>query len=218
MRLRPLARRSAVALTAAVLTTQIAGTAASTARPSERSGRSATATLPAWLDRINQIRTAAGLPPVTENAAWTTGIDNHLTYLEKTPDSYQQGQHANAHTENPASPYYTASGDREAGSSDLAFSTVSDLDAIDDWLTAPFHAIGMLRPGLQQVAFARHDASGDAGLDVLSGLTYGTQTSPVVFPGPGSTINLRQFGGENPDPRPALSNIQAPTTRRPGWD
>jgi hypothetical protein len=164
------------------------------------------------LDRINQIRTASGLSPVTANDGWVTGIDDHLTYLEQTPASYETGQYANAHTENPSSPYYTSAGATEADRSDLAFGTGSDLDAINEWLTAPFHAIGMLRPGLTQVAFARHDGSGDAGLDVIGGLSGGQATTPVLFPGNGSTIDLTTYGGESPSP------IETCTADHPGAD
>ena len=47
-----------------------------------------------WLDRVNTIRTGAGLPPVTENPAWTQGIRNHLTYLSRTPAVYLTGEYA----------------------------------------------------------------------------------------------------------------------------
>ncbi|MDT4919713.1 MAG: hypothetical protein QOI15_615 [Pseudonocardiales bacterium] len=157
---------------------------------------------PAWLARVNAIRIAAGLSGVTESPAWDAGLDHHLTYLEKTDPSLLTGQYASAHTENPASPYYTSDGAAEGGSSDLAYGTSSNLDAINRWLAAPFHAIGMLRPGLEQVAFFRHARSGDAGLDVLSGLTgFGIPpAAPILFPGNGATTDFVAFGGESPSP------------------
>jgi hypothetical protein len=155
---------------------------------------------PAWLARINEIRTASGLLPVTKDAAWSTGIAHHLIYLAKTPRSMMTGAYANAHTENPASPYYTRGGAREAARSDIAYSASSGVSAIDEWIAAPFHAIGMLRPGLRRVAFARNTSTGDAALDVLSGLTGPRGNRPVLFPGPRSTIDLSRFGGETPDP------------------
>jgi hypothetical protein len=158
----------------------------------------------AWLPEINQYRTAAGLTPVTENPAWDAGLEDHLVYLEKTPASYRTGQYASAHTENPASPYYTADGAAEAGYSDLALGGVTTpVGAIDTWLTAPFHAIGMLRPQLTQVALAVDAPHGYAGLDVIQGINYGlpADTSPVLFPGPNTTTTLTTFGGESPDPR-----------------
>jgi hypothetical protein len=59
----------------------------------------------------------------------------------------------------------------------------------------------MLRPALQEVAFDSNPTTGDAGLDVLSGLTGpSTDSNPVLFPGPGMTTDLTSFGGELPDP------------------
>jgi hypothetical protein len=156
-----------------------------------------------WLGRVNLYRAAAGLSAVANEPAWQLGLEHHLTYLEKTPPSYFVGEYASWHTENPASPYYTDDGAQEAGSSNLFEGAVGwqPTDFIDGWLAAPFHGIGILRPGLEKVAFAS-DAQGSAGLDVLSGISFATSaTEPVLFPGDGMTTNLSRFsGGESPDP------------------
>ncbi len=180
-------------------------------------GRAASPTVGAatqtWLDRVNEVRVASGLPAVTENPTWTDGIRKHLVYLENTPASLMTGPYASAHTENPASPYYTAEGAAEAGRSNLG-GGLTDVDAIDGWLVAPFHAIGILRRGLTQVAFARSDR-GTAGLDVLGGVTSTpSPTTPVLFPGAGSTTNLSRFDvRENPDPTETCSITKGLT----GW-
>jgi hypothetical protein len=185
-------RRTAVAVAVVV----IAGLAI--ASQSAGPARAATSA-PAWLATINYWRAATGLPPVTDNPAWDQGLQNHFIYLEKTPARYMTGQYASLHTENPASPYYTASGAKEAASSDLAQDVTTDLGALDEWLAAPFHAIGMLRPDLTQVALAV--GHGYGGLDVISGLNGNfQQTAPILYPGPGSTTSLLDFGGELPDP------------------
>lgn len=158
---------------------------------------------PAWLNEINMYRAATGLAPVSDEPAWDVGIEHHLTYLEKTPHSYFTGQYQSAHTENPASPYYTSDGATEAGYSDLALGTAhSSLDAVNIWLAAPFHAVGVLRAQLTQVALADDPATGYAGLDVIQGLDYAlpAATKPILFPGPGVTTDLVSFGGESPDP------------------
>ena len=154
-----------------------------------------------WLGEINLYRKAAGLRPVTALPAWDAGIDAHLRYLEKTPSTYLTGQYASAHTENPASPYYSAAGAHEAASSDLAFGVSgTDVQIIDGWLECPFHAIGTLRPALAQVAYA--SLGEDAGLDVLSGLDQqSSASSQVLFPGPGMTTDLTSYcGDESPSP------------------
>jgi hypothetical protein len=154
-----------------------------------------------WLQEVNYYRVGAGLKPVVDNAAWDKGIRNHLKYLQDTPPSLMTGQYASAHTENPKSKYYTKSGALEGSRSDLLLGAVgTPLGDIDGWLTAPFHAIGMLRAGLTKVAFASGFAG--AGLDVLGGLTFGQpQTKPIMFPGRNVTTNLTGYSGnELPNP------------------
>ena len=165
-----------------------------------------------WLGRVNYIRLGSGLPAVSDNPSWSAGILAHLHYLQLTPDSYRTGPHASAHTENPASPYYTPEGAKEAESSNITYGKSSNLDAINSGPTAPFHAIGMLRPGLEQVGYARDPVEGDAGVDVISGFTWPLEARNVFFPGPGSTIDLPRFGGESPDP------IETCVAQHPGAD
>jgi hypothetical protein len=155
-----------------------------------------------WLAEINFYREASGLAPVSDNPAWDAGILDHLTYIEDTPSSYFVGAYQSLHTENPASPYYTAAGAYEGLRSDLTFpwdTNDTPVGEIDGWFTAPFHALTILNPALKEVGFASQD--GYAGLDVGSGATsFSAPSSPVLFPGSGSTVNLSEFGGESPDP------------------
>src|ERR1700710_697523 len=153
-----------------------------------------------WLGGGDEVRQSSQLPAVSENPSWSAGISAHLNYLALTPSSYMTGEYASAHTENPDSPYYTPEGDQEGRSSLLARGSPSNANAINEWLAAPFHASGILRPGLQQVAFARDPSNGYAGLDVISGWSGSVPPAQVLFPGPGSTIDLTRFGGELPTP------------------
>ena len=159
--------------------------------------------MPAWLTTINRYRAAAGVAAVRDQPAWDVGLEHHLTYLNSTPLQYLTGQYQSHHTENPASPYYSANGSAEASYSDLVQGAAfTPLQAVNEWLTAPFHAIGMLRAQLRQVALVDDPSTGDAGLDVIHGLNYKLPpaTAPILFPGPGVTTDLTTFGGERPDP------------------
>lgn len=159
---------------------------------------------PEWLAEINRYRVAAGVPAVRDEPSWDEGIGDHLRYLERTPREYFTGSYASAHSENPASPFYTEGGAAEAAASDLeeGGAGTSGTSAIDGWWTAPFHAIGMLRSQLGSVAFAANYTSGYAGLDVIHGIDASApKLAPVLFPGPSATTGLTQFGGEYPDPR-----------------
>ncbi len=159
---------------------------------------------PAWLREINRYRQAAGLAAVTAQAAWVTGIKDHLRYMAKTAATDMTGPYASQHTENPRSPYYTRLGATEAGASDLfkGAAGFTSMNFITGWLSSPFHAIGMLRPALRQVAFASRSGTGDAGLDVISGLiATAPDPGPVLFPGPGITTSLLTYSGsEMPNP------------------
>jgi hypothetical protein len=156
-----------------------------------------------WLNEINRYRTAAGLSPVSDEPTWDAGILSHLNYVAQTPKALLAGPYASLHTENPASSTYTSAGALEAGRSDLYFGStgLSPVQFVDGWLSAPFHAIGMLRARLTQVAYAGN--SNAAGLDVISGLddNQAALTTPILFPGNGMTTNLTSYtGDESPDP------------------
>jgi hypothetical protein len=174
--------------------------------------------VPAWLSTINLYRTAAGLPAVSDRPAWDLGLEHHLTYLQSTPLQYRTGRYQSSHTENPSSPYYSADGAAEAGYSDLVQGAAfSPLQAVKEWLTAPFHAIGMLRAQLRNVALVDDPATGDAGLDVIQGLNYKlpAAAAPILFPGPGTKTDLLTFGGEHPDPLETCDWQQSPAVGLP---
>jgi hypothetical protein len=174
--------------------------------------------VPAWLATINLYRTAAGLPAVRDRPAWDLGLEHHLAYLRSTPSQYLTGRYQSSHTENPLSPYYSADGAAEAGYSDLIQGAAfTPLQAVRAWLTAPFHAIGMLRAQLRNVALVDDPLTGDAGLDVIQGLNYKlpAATAPILFPGPGSKTDLLTFGGEHPDPLETCGWQQSPVTGLP---
>ncbi len=175
------------------------GSGASSHRDGARRGSRCRAR--SWLSEINYYRLGAGLKAASNNRSWDRGILNHLKYLEDTPARYLTGQYQSFHTENPASPYYTASGAREGSRSDLLLGSAGGARAdIDDWLAAPFHAIGMLRSNLRRVAFAAGYIG--AGLDVLGGLTAAApDRKPVLFPGNNVTTNLTGYAGDElPNP------------------
>lgn len=194
------ARRTTVSALIAVAMSALAAIAP----PLSQAHAQARATAPAWLDRINQIRNASGLGAVTVNDTWTAGIEAHLRYLALTPQSYYTGQYASIHTENPQSPYYTQAGATEASRSNLIYGNANGaVNSINTWLSVPFHAIGILRPRLTQVALAVDSKTGMAGLDVISGLDsqQSPPAQPILFPGDGSTLDIPVFGGnEVPDP------------------
>lgn len=193
--------RCRVAAAIALVMVALLASTGATAAPVHTASLPASATSDgSWLHLLNEYRVASGVAPVVEEPAWSAGGNAHMVYLRHTPDSLRTGQYASSHTENPASPWYTPEGDAFARSANLGGGDSNDREAIDGWMRAPFHAMGMLRAHLTRAAFARTE--GYSGLDVIRGIGAPPATPPtVLFPGPESTTRLFEFTGENPDPR-----------------
>jgi len=165
-----------------------------------------------WLDRLNAWRASTGLPALSEDTTWSQGDYDHAVYMVQTDQV--------THYELTSYPQYTVAGDTAArnGNIEVSSSTsTTDDQAIDWWMKAPFHAIGMMDPRLMTTGFGsyRQVKSGwDAGfaLDVLRGNTFTGGTYPVYFPGNGSTEPLTTYaGGEFPDPLQGCPGYSAPT-------
>jgi Fibronectin type III domain/Abnormal spindle-like microcephaly-assoc'd, ASPM-SPD-2-Hydin/Cysteine-rich secretory protein family len=169
---------------------------------------------PDWLVRLNNWRVSTGVSALSENTTWDQGDYNHSLYMVKNNQV--------THYEGSTLPYYTPEGDTAAqnGNIEVNSSTAfTDTQAIDWWMAAPFHAMGMMDPRLTSTGFGayREVKSGwDAGftLDVLRGnsFTPGAYAVPVFYPGNGATVPLTSYGGnEYPDPLQACSGYTAPT-------
>jgi hypothetical protein len=125
------------------------------------------------------------------------------------------------HFETPGQPFYTTDGDAAGRNSNIYVSSstsTQDVQAIDWWMQAPFHAMGMMDPRLTQTGFGSYrEATGGwqmaAAVDVLRGNSFTGGRYPVYFPGNGSTEPLRTYGGgESPDPLQGnCSGYTAPT-------
>jgi hypothetical protein len=155
-----------------------------------------------WLNEFNAWRANTGTSALTENATWSAGDVAHATYMVKSG--------LVTHYEDPTNPYYTAAGDAAARASNIFVSSstgTSDVQAIDWWMGAPFHAMGMMDPRLATTGFGSYRQSPSpsswqmgAALDVGDGMTNPGQY-PVFFPGNGSTEPLTNYSGnEFPDP------------------
>ncbi len=158
-----------------------------------------------WLGIVNAYRRQSGLPAVGNDAGLSGGARNHSCWMLVNGMS---------HAESPGTWGYSASGDRAGRNGNLSLHSDPSLTArehIDQWMGGPFHAIGILRPGLSSTGFGMCSsppspssgfAKSAATLDVLSGLTGNRRTSsPIVFPGRGARTRLTRFRSETPDPR-----------------
>ena len=154
-----------------------------------------------WLETLNYYRLSSGVEPVTENPISSANAMKHSIYLAKSDPKYFTGIYENPHSENPESPYYTKEG---ANSGTNLTYTARESDAIDSWMQAPLHAIGLLQDNLKTTGYATaiNDRTGGAhtGLDVINGLV-GSRRKVITFPGDGAIVRLNKFDGERPDPR-----------------
>ncbi len=166
-----------------------------------------------WLNRLNAVRAQVGLRPVTAADRLEQGIANHSRYIVKT-DDYQHGENRN-------SPYYTPSGNNAGLRSNIAVRAGGAGDEINDveqWLAAPFHALGLLHPQLRATAYANYYESDSpgytyaAGLDVLS-IRDGRDSAdyPYTFPGNGMVLPTTMVEAADEVPNPLTPcNYQAP--------
>ncbi|MBK9180475.1 MAG: DUF4214 domain-containing protein [Acidimicrobiales bacterium] len=207
MRRRTVSRRARLCAALAALLVLVlvlasvapAGSAAAQAAPLPPDGP--------WLDVVNLYRATAGLAPVGVEPSWSDGGALHARYM---------AQHGLiAHGEDPRSPWYTPAGaaageDSNIGPGDADW---TDRGFIESFMTAPFHAFGVLRPGLRTVGYGAYrdpgaPLTGAATLDVIRGLDQQVrQQQPILWPGPDATVPLTSFDLETPDPLTAC----------PGW-
>jgi hypothetical protein len=170
--------------------------------PIARPARADTAVANEALAAVNAYRAMSALPPVVLNAEWSTQATQHSCYMLRN---------GLAHGEQPGLPGYTAGGDEAGRNSNVAVHSSPDTsprDHVDRWMTAPFHAIGILRPGWQTTGYGQCTDSDPATqwgsaatLDVIRGLDVSVPiAAPVVFPGDGATVTLNRFVAEYPNP------------------
>ncbi len=167
---------------------------------------------PEWLAYLNYYRSTAGLPPLAENPTWSQGCLNHARYIVLNRFA--------THAEDPANPWYTPDGDEcgRNGNVVLGGTTApADRFAIDSWMQAPFHALGIIDPLLTQVGYGsyRDGTLTGATLDIIRGRNYrlaGSAPYPVKWPGDGAVVALNHYrGDELPDPLTACPGYSAPT-------
>ena len=166
-----------------------------------------------WLIYLNYYRSLAGLPGVAESQEWNLGGHYHARYTVKNDIL--------VHGENVNNEWFTPEGSAAAESGNLMASSdpqSSDTYAIDAWMQAPFHALGILDPALLLVGFGSYrepDGGFQMGatLDVLRGLGEITEgvVFPVIWPADGTVVPIGKFWGETPDPLTSCAGYSAPT-------
>ncbi len=165
-----------------------------------------------WLDRVNYYRTIAKLPPVIEDSTLSDGDLKHARYLVKN----RIPADGRAHSEDSTNPWFTPEGLVAATTSDLmapcsGCAQLSPVEAIDSWVTGPFHRVSILKPGLRRAGYGEYAGNGLKAHAISLGVRVGQFVSPVLFPGDGSVVPLRSFMVEWPDPIAGCEGFRTPT-------
>jgi uncharacterized protein YkwD len=170
---------------------------------------------PAWLSYLNRFRRMANLPPISEGTAYTLGSQLHSRYMVVNDEPI-------AHSENVNNPLYDEAG-HLAGKNGNIFAT-SQLEAdyvwgINFWISAPFHLVPMISPGLETVGYGNYNEEiGSfhmaAVMDVRSAprSESGQAEYPIFFPADGSeTWIVRHSLFEWPDSTESCPGYSRPT-------
>lgn len=166
-----------------------------------------------WLERLNFYRATASLQPVVEDPALSRAVRQHVHYMV--------AHGVVRHSQGRGDRWATPEGAAAAAVSTLAGSsraTEPDWWAVDLWMQAPFHALGLLDPALRTVGFGIERAPGGkvqtaAGLDAIRGrrvAAAGAATYPVIWPANGATVPIAAHTGESPSPLTSCPGYEAP--------
>jgi hypothetical protein len=176
----------------------------------------------AWLAPLNRYRAMVGLAPVTADAQLSHGDSLHSNYLavNYAPQLADLRLGAEAHTEDPDKPGFSAEGAAAARASDVDWmwdprSRPKPSWAIDNWMQVPFHRMQIINPYLHRVGYGTdcHEAV------CFAALNTGTDVDPppampwpkpLVFPPDGSVMDSGTFSGEWPDPLTACHGYTSP--------
>ncbi len=172
-----------------------------------------------WLSWANWYRQSVGLAALTESPVRTTNAKAHAKYMvDFGVDSECAGY---PHCESPGNPNFTAAGDDAGQSSNIVRGggSITERQAVDGWMAAPFHALGNLNEQLQTSGYGGYNhpdganpVKGAAAMDVINGINSGVPKSstPIGFPGNNSIIPLTSAAPESPDPLAPCAGFALP--------
>ncbi|MCC7358895.1 MAG: hypothetical protein IT317_05430 [Anaerolineales bacterium] len=156
-----------------------------------------------WRAYLGYYRALSRLPGISENLGWSDGAFKHARYMVENQTA--------SGSEIPDAPYYSSEGAAAGANSLLQLQgslSLTDRQALDQWMQWPFHALDVLDPALGSTGFGsyRRDAGSfdmAAALDVRRGLgsVPGGTAYPLKWPDHNTTVYLTRYdGAEQPDP------------------
>ncbi len=159
---------------------------------------------PRWLSYVNQFRTMANLPALSDREAITMGSELHSRYMVVNDKPI-------AHSEAKDNPWYDEAGDQAAKNGNIFATSQIEADylwSVNFWISAPFHLIGLLDPRLELVGYGDHNEDiGNINMAAVMDIHSappgpdGLVDYPIFFPGDDSeTWIVRHSLFEWPNP------------------
>lgn len=177
------------------------------------------AEVPTWLTYVNGFRAAANLPALREEAIFSQGSANHSRFMVLNDLCC-------AHSQNPQNPLFTLEGNSSGVNGNIFASTWTGSQmehAINFWMSAPFHALGIIDPALESVGYGeyredngvfRYASVLDVRSNEVGNLEVPDSMFPIYYPADGSeTFIVRRSLPEWPNPlaTTACAGFSVPT-------
>ena len=225
-----------------VLTGQPAASASAANAPSSDETSLAASSSDSWLARINYYRAMAGLEPVSRDSKMSDGDVKHARYMVKNFVG-RTDLGLDMHREDKHNQWYTAEGSIAGLTSDVippGGIELTDKQAIDLWMSGPFHRLPILNPSLKEAGYGSYNEDGESAMAMQlrepSAFEHSTAFKPaprsyimpanrgdedqssdaaqraVEFPPANATVSLAAFdSGEWPNPLASCPGYKAPT-------
>ncbi len=154
-----------------------------------------------WEATWNLHRRGAGVPPAVEDPDRSAAAAEHAEYAVRNQEI--------GHSQDPTRPGASDAGAEAAARSNVspAITDVPDRWHLDNWMSGPFHQIGMLRESLRRFGYGSyadtaHGFIVDVGVGwVLDGFGEDEPGQhPFTWPGHGGITDIHSADGEYPEP------------------
>jgi len=145
------------------------------------------------VNHLNQRRSESGLTAVNIDDNLEAGCTAHIQYMEATGRVI--------HEQDANSPFFSTEGAKAAENAALSGNVTSLSDAVEAWLSEPYHRRPLLHPGLSTVGGAF--SNGFACLDIFSTANGVKDHAPIPYPGRNAVqipTTYKALGTANPLP------------------
>ena len=171
-----------------------------------------------WLERINFLRSGAGLAPIRDDSRLSAAAAAHARYLllnfgDDIRASRPMGP--DAYDEKPGKSGYSPEGAKVSRNLQLSWgcSSYDSGNQIDRWIEGPFHRLAMLDPYLSEAGYGEASADGCWVATLrLPPPPEEVKTYPraIEFPPDGAITALDWIGVEAPDPLASCPGYERP--------